>query len=75
MKQSPEFLNSTLFVWNTVLHIYRLSIYFYMYLYGVKSVDDEKETEDVQIGNLGSDLPNHIDRKMWTEEDKDNLEV
>ena len=47
-----------------------------MHLYNiVKSVDDENETEDVQIGSLGSDLPNHIDRKMWTEEDKDNLEV
>ena len=40
----------------------------------VKSVDNEKESEDVQIGSLGSDAPSHIDRKMWAE-DEDNLEV
>ena len=52
------------------------NFYTCMHLYNiVKSVDDENETEDVQIGSLGSDLPNHIDRKMWAEEDKDNLEV
>ena len=50
-------------------------IHICMHLYGImKFVDEEKETEDVQIGSLGSDLPSHIDRKMWAE-DKDNLEV
>jgi hypothetical protein len=40
----------------------------------MKSVGDEHGTEDVQMGSLGSDFSNHIDRNMWAE-DKDNLEV
>ena len=38
-------------------------------------IDGKEENEDVQMGNIGSDLPNHIDRNMWAGEDQDNVEV
>ena len=42
--------------------------------YNVKSVGDENRIEDLQMGRLGSDLYDHIDRNMWAE-DKDNIQV
>lgn len=46
----------------------------YLYYLYMKSVGDKNGTEDVQMGRLGSEFSDHIDRNMWAE-DKDNLEV
>ncbi len=61
------------------IHIFRcyiiiVSCMTYLYYLYMKSVGDKNGTEDVQMGRLGSEFSDHIDRNMWAE-DKDNLEV
>lgn len=42
--------------------------------YNVQSIGDENGTDNLQMGRLGSDFCDHIDRNMWAE-NKDNGQV
>lgn len=44
-------------------------------LIGNSFTDEEENSEDVQMGEVGSEQPNQIDRNMWAGEDQDNKEV